>query len=965
MVAPVREYNRQFGAQSADQGRRATPEDMGVAGGVADLAQGIGQASAIMKHHEENAELAYAQVQVAEAENVLDEKEREIQAKATPGVSTTDEIKSMTSDYYANMGGQYKTQKAQQYVKLHGVNQTGKRVKSSIAFDVDLAVKDRFVQIGKLDEINQKKVLADPGKYKEIKDKITLEMESGVGLFNFHGDARYKLALREKMRSSIENLAYMAAQGDLQNPAVRGMIVGSIKSEPKSYGKRPDGTEKGSGWLGELPVKGGGVATEYTMASDAVKVDGKMIDFPTLVPTLTKSEVELMVNDVIPNRKEIPEPIIQKAIDHAKKRISEGKSVFADQIKSKGGATDLSFDNVFDKLLSAESGKKQVDENGNPIISKKGAIGIAQVMPGTAPEAAKLAGIPWDEQRYKYDAEYNKSLGKAYLQAKIAEFDGDVVKGLAAYNAGASLVMSAVGSRGADWLSAMPQETQQYVKNIAGNSVGVDVVDTPPELKQKPAWWDDLSAEKQVAVTRAAQTLEHQNRNIADRANSKLINDEQNHFAATGKLSAQAPKMNNVTDPEQRQELQTLYDASSKLAGIMDKPAAEQNEFLERNKPEASGIPGDYTYQLKVYGQMARFVQENQKLRQEDQVTAAYRMGFGGKQAEIKPLAEYGDGEKLGVEISNRVAHTDAIQKTWGMKDNKIFMENEAQNVRNTFRSLKVEDQPAYLSGLAKNISKEHFDALTKQVWKNDHEIRGAAILSNLGTTKSQNGSSAERTSELILLGRKVLDSNVVKEGGEKMPGFKGVLPSDESIREYVGAHLAGQYLPETMINALTNVVKAHYIGNLQTKGVQKTYELTESANQTYLKDSIKTVIGVPSTVGPTKVTRPWGMSDAEFQDDVKAQANEMGFMGRHYGLVAIEGRDKQYALVINGKTEGTIDLNRPNHTRYKYGGDVVQKIKYGIYADAFNAESMKEAVGLSNFTLPKGRADELGWWEQ
>ena len=861
MVAPVREYNRQFGAQSADQGRRATPEDFGSANGLQDLAQGMTSAALIMQRHEENREISDAQLKMAESDAVWDEKRQQLQKEAQPGVSTATKIKDDMTGYFTQMAGNYKTDAARNYVRLHGTRLTTQNFNQSSAFDVDLVVKDRFNTMKKVDEINERIVVADPSKYQQVKDAMMFDVENQIGIYNFPGDARHKLALKAATSASLEKLAYMAAQGDLQNPAVRGMIVGSVKAAASS--------------------------------------------------------------------------------------------------------SDLSFDNVFDKLLSAESGKKQVDENGNPIISKKGAIGIAQVMPGTAPEAAKLAGIPWDEQRYKYDAEYNKSIGKAYLQAKIAEFDGDVVKGLAAYNAGASRVMSAVGSRGADWLSAMPQETQQYVKTIAGNSVGVDVVDTPPELKQKPAWWDDLSAEKQVAVTRDAQTLETQNRNIADRANAKLINDEQNHFAATGKLSAQAPKMNNVTDPEQRQELQTLYDASSKLAGIMDKPAAEQNEFLERNKPEASGIPGDYTYQLKVYGQMARFINENQKLRQEDQVTAAYRMGFGGKQAEIKPLAEYGDGEKLGVEISNRVAHTDAIQKTWGMKDNKILMENEAQNVRNTFRSLKVEDQPAYLSGLAKNISKEHFDALTKQVWKNDHEIRGAAILSNLGTTKSQNGSSAERTSELILLGRKVLDSNVVKEGGEKMPGFKGVLPSDESIREYVGAHLAGQYLPETMINALTNVVKAHYIGNLQTKGVQKTYELTESANQTYLKDSIKTVIGVPSTVGPTKVTRPWGMSDAEFQDDVKAQANEMGFMGRHYGLVAIEGRDKQYALVINGKTEGTIDLNRPNHTRYKYGGDVVQKIKYGIYADAFNAESMKEAVGLSNLTLPKGRADELGWWEQ
>jgi hypothetical protein len=96
----------------------------------------------------------------------------------------------------------------------------------------------------------------------------------------------------------------------------------------KDYGERPDGTKKGSGWLGELPVAGGGVATEYTMQSEAIKKDGKMIDFPTLVPTLTKEEVATMTQDIIPNRKEIPEEIIQKAIDHAKMRLKQGKSVF-------------------------------------------------------------------------------------------------------------------------------------------------------------------------------------------------------------------------------------------------------------------------------------------------------------------------------------------------------------------------------------------------------------------------------------------------------------------------------------------------------------------------------------------------------------------------------------------------------------------------------------------------------------
>lgn len=865
MVAPVREYNRQFGAQSADQGRRATPEDFGSAHGLQDLAQGMTSAASIMQRHEENREISDAQLKMAESDAVWDEKRQQLQKEAQPGVSTATKIKDDMTGYFTQMAGNYKTDAARNYVRLHGTRLTTQNFNQSSAFDVDLVVKDRFNKIDGIFDGAQKLVYSDPSQYEAKKSAILFDAKNRIGVFDMPGDARVQVALDKEVQKRVEGLALMAAQGDLQNPAVRGMIVGSVKA--------PVNTE---GVIQTLLKREGGY-----VVNDA-----------------GRGETNFGINKTAHPNEDIKGMTAEKAAQIYKRDYWDAYGV---------GNLDPSVQAVvFDGVVNHRSGFKE------QLVSaaKNGA------------SAQQLGEMRMAEYR------------------RLAEADPSKAK----------------------YMTSWTKRVNDTIREVAETS---SQVDTPPELKQKPAWWDDLSAEKQVAVTRDAQTLEHQNRNIADRANAKLINDEQNHFAATGKLSAQAPKMNNVTDPEQRQELQTLYDASSKLAGIMDKPAAEQNEFLERNKPEASGIPGDYTYKLKVYGQMARFINENQKLRQEDQVTAAYRMGFGGKQAEIKPLAEYGDGEKLGVEISNRVAHTDAIQKTWGMKDNKIFMENEAQNVRNTFRSLKVEDQPAYLSGLAKNISKEHFDALTKQVWKNDHEIRGAAILSNLGTTKSQNGSSAERTSELILLGRKVLDSNVVKEGGEKMPGFKGVLPSDESIREYVGAHLAGQYLPETMINALTNVVKAHYIGNLQTKGVQKTYELTESANQTYLKDSIKTVIGVPSTVGPTKVTRPWGMSDAEFQDDVKAQANEMGFMGRHYGLVAIEGRDKQYALVINGKTEGTIDLNRPNYKQLQSGGDTIEPRASGVYGDAFKMDSVKEALGISNFKLPNGRADELGWWEQ
>ena len=92
------------------------------------------------------------------------------------------------------------------------------------------------------------------------------------------------------------------------------------------YGTRNDGvTKKGKGWLGELKLPNGGVATEYTIG---VNLGGKETDIPTLVPTLSKQEIDLMVNDIIPNRKPIPKAIVQKAVDHAKKMVSEGRSVF-------------------------------------------------------------------------------------------------------------------------------------------------------------------------------------------------------------------------------------------------------------------------------------------------------------------------------------------------------------------------------------------------------------------------------------------------------------------------------------------------------------------------------------------------------------------------------------------------------------------------------------------------------------
>ena len=113
-------------------------------------------------------------------------------------------------------------------------------------------------------------------------------------------------------------------------PKQDGTIV-PVGWTPNELDKRTDGSKKGNGFLGVLPIKypdgSTGVATEYSVG---VNMDGQEVEVPTLVPTLTPEETNLMVTDVIPGRKQVPESVMRKAIEHARERIGQGLSPFAD-----------------------------------------------------------------------------------------------------------------------------------------------------------------------------------------------------------------------------------------------------------------------------------------------------------------------------------------------------------------------------------------------------------------------------------------------------------------------------------------------------------------------------------------------------------------------------------------------------------------------------------------------------------
>lgn len=102
-------------------------------------------------------------------------------------------------------------------------------------------------------------------------------------------------------------------------PLVVNFNVAPAQVAP-NYGNRQDGTPKGTGFYGELKGRGGSVSTEITVG---VNIDGKEMEIPTLVPGLSRREINSLLSGDKPS-----DAIVNKAVEHAKKRMKDGKSVF-------------------------------------------------------------------------------------------------------------------------------------------------------------------------------------------------------------------------------------------------------------------------------------------------------------------------------------------------------------------------------------------------------------------------------------------------------------------------------------------------------------------------------------------------------------------------------------------------------------------------------------------------------------
>ncbi|MGO1075999.1 transglycosylase SLT domain-containing protein [Inquilinus sp. CA228] len=120
---------------------------------------------------------------------------------------------------------------------------------------------------------------------------------------------------------------------------------------------------------------------------------------------------------------------------------------------------------------------RQESEFNATAVSSAGAIGLMQLLPGTARDVSRALGIDHTTGMLSGDPVHNLRLGSRYLADLIRRYDGNWPRAIAAYNAGFGRVdtwaptPSKTPEQVVDWIESIPlPETRSYVQRVLENT---------------------------------------------------------------------------------------------------------------------------------------------------------------------------------------------------------------------------------------------------------------------------------------------------------------------------------------------------------------------------------------------------------------------------------------------------------------------------------------------------------------
>ena len=99
-----------------------------------------------------------------------------------------------------------------------------------------------------------------------------------------------------------------------------------VYTDPTTWGRRyRSGDPKGMGFFGPLVHANGGVMSELSLED---MIDGKLVEYPSIVPTLTEAELRTLLR--LKDKERPPRSVMEKALAFARARVAAGRSTFAE-----------------------------------------------------------------------------------------------------------------------------------------------------------------------------------------------------------------------------------------------------------------------------------------------------------------------------------------------------------------------------------------------------------------------------------------------------------------------------------------------------------------------------------------------------------------------------------------------------------------------------------------------------------
>ncbi|MCQ8103536.1 transglycosylase SLT domain-containing protein [Methylomonas sp. SURF-2] len=517
----------------------------------------------------------------------------------------------------------------------------------------------------------------------------------------------------------------------------------------------------------------------------------------------------------------------------------------------------LGTDRLKAAILQQESGGKDFDASGGPLVSSDGKSMFAmQVTHATA--AAPGFGIT--PARERSAAEYNR-VGAELFDKLRERYNDDPAKVAAAYNAGAGAVDAAIEKGGADWLQHIPATTRDvYVPNVLRNLK----TGTPADMMNEQ--------DRRKWLNAARSQIEH-GRNIYAVELKRAVNDQYSQATHTGQPGALVPASDfQRAFGEQWEPAYREYRDNMAFAGayfsVKTLPTAQAAQLLADSKPQA-GTP-NFEHEQKQYDLLAKAIEAADKARQADPVEWAIQNGYNAN-----PI-NWANGRDAQQELLQRAALAGQLAEQYDTPYT-VLTKEEASQLTQRLSDGTDEDQLKTLKTLADGINDPQGYALTLQQIRPDSPATTLAG-SLIGMDRIQKTSGlfsdsvtairGEDVARTILKGEALLNpSKATRQQDGKSTGVTMPSKLNESIYGLLGDALAGDLDTE---QGVVSAVRAYYAAKMDKAKSEGGF-----VNENLLNEAVQSVTGGIAEHADKKVIMPFGMDETEFLDQAEAKLRQ------------------------------------------------------------------------------------------